>query len=156
MRRRLALAALALAAAIAPAAAQSTHVEVGILNCTVSGGAGFIFGSSKSLDCAFDKANGGTERYHGTIKRYGIDLGVTQKSVITWAVLAPLSDVAPGALSGNYAGVSGEATVGVGLGANALVGGSKDSIALQPLSVQAQQGLNVAVGIAALSLRAGG
>ena len=36
------------------------------------------------------------------------------------------------------------ATVGVGLGANVLVGGSGNSIALQPVSIEGTTGLNVA------------
>ncbi len=67
--------------------------------------------------------------------------------------LTPSAELPVGVLAGNYGGVSAEATVGLGVGANALVGGSNDSIALQPLSVQGQQGLNVAVGVSQLKLR---
>lgn len=153
LRRALrpALAIAALAAAIAPA--QAAHVEVGVLNCTVQGGAGLVFGSSKDLDCTFKGAHGGVEHYYGSITKFGIDLGFTSKSRIIWTVFAPSADVPVGALQGKYGGVSAEATVGLGVGANALVGGSKESIALQPLSVQGQQGLNLAVGISQLQLR---
>jgi len=44
--------------------------------------------------------------------------------------------------------------VGYGVGANALVGGSRRSVFLQPLSVQGQKGLNFAAGVAGLVLRA--
>lgn len=127
-------------------------VEVGVLNCTVSGGAGFIIGSSKQLDCVF-QSGGQREPYLGRIDKFGIDVGATSTGVMAWAVFAPTAHgVGPGALAGDYGGVTGEATIGVGLGANVLVGGSKRSIALQPLSVGAQKGLNLAVGIAALAL----
>lgn len=130
-------------------------VEVGVLNCSVSGGAGFVIGSSKRLECVF-QSGGRREPYYGRINKYGLDVGVTSTGVIAWAVLAPTRDaLEPGALAGTYGGVSGEATVGVGLGANALLGGSRRSIALQPLSVGAQQGLNLAVGVAALTLERG-
>jgi Protein of unknown function (DUF992) len=146
-------AALALVTLYLTAAAQAQpRVEVGVLNCNVAGGSGFVFGSTKRLRCVFNRP-GRDERYVGIISKFGIDIGTTQQSAIAWAVLAPTVDIPPGALVGNYGGVSGEATVGVGLGANALIGGSNRSFALQPLSIQAQQGLNVAAGIAALELR---
>jgi len=152
LRPALAAAALCALAALAPA--QAAHVEAGVLNCTVHGGAGFIFGSSKDLDCTFKGTNGGTEHYRGSINKFGLDLGFTSQSQIIWTVFAPSADLPAGALAGNYGGVSAEATVGLGVGANALVGGSNDTVALQPVSVQGQQGLNVAVGISQLQLRA--
>lgn len=158
MTRRLltsaaaALAALSVLAAASAANAQQSRVEVGMLNCTVAGGSGFIVGSTKKLSCIF-KRQGRDERYAGTISKFGIDVGTTKQTLISWAVLAPTVDIPPGALDGEYGGVSGEATVGVGVGANALLGGSKRSIALQPLSVQAQEGLNIAAGVASLQLR---
>jgi hypothetical protein len=133
--------------------ARAAHVEIGFLTCKVAGGIGFVFGSSKELECDF-KGPHGTEHYSGSIDRFGIDLGFTDGSKIVWTVFAPSKDVPSGALAGNYAGVSAEATAGLGVGANALLGGSAKSIALQPLSVQGQEGLNVAVGIAELRLHA--
>jgi hypothetical protein len=143
------LAALASASALAQPA---PTIEVGVLNCAVAGGSGFVFGSSKQLDCTF-QSGPNRERYYGVINKFGVDVGTTTNATIAWAVLAPTDRVGPGVLVGTYGGVSGEASVGVGVGANALLGGSNRSIALQPLSVGAQQGLNVAVGIAALELR---
>jgi hypothetical protein len=146
------LAAVALAALAAPSA-QAADVEIGVLTCKVDGGVGFVFGSTKDLDCVFEGINGGKDHYLGSINKYGIDLGFTGASMIVWTVLAPSADIERGALSGQYGGVSAEATVGLGVGANALVGGSEHGVALQPLSVQGQQGLNVAVGISELQLR---
>jgi hypothetical protein len=143
---------LAAIAALAPVA-QAANVEVGVLTCKVSGGVGFVFGSTKDLDCVFEGLSGGRDRYVGAINKFGLDLGFTGSSYIVWTVLAPSVAIPAGALAGDYGGVSAEATVGLGVGANALIGGSENSIALQPVSVQAQQGLNVAVGVAALSLR---
>jgi len=136
----------------APANAE-TSVNVGALSCKVSGGIGFIFGSSKDLDCVFKDTNGDTERYHGEIDKYGIDIGFTTESRIIWGVFAPGS-VAKGALAGHYAGVTGEVEIGLGLGANVLVGGSSEQIALQPLSFSGGIGLNVAAGIASITLEA--
>jgi hypothetical protein len=138
--------------ALGPAFAQPA-IEVGVLNCSVSGGTGFVFGSSKALQCVF-QSGPNRESYFGTINKFGIDIGATSTGVIAWAVFAPTqAKLGPGSLAGNYGGVTGEATVGIGVGANALIGGSNRTIALQPLSVGAQQGLNLAVGIAALELK---
>jgi hypothetical protein len=151
-------AAVALAAGLAvatPAAARS-GVKVGSLDCRIEGGVGLILGSSKGMVCRFHPAGGGrTERYVGRISRLGIDIGVTRKAYMTWAVFAP-GKVRRGALAGSYGGASAEATVGVGLGANVLVGGFRKTIALQPLSIQGQEGLNIAAGIAGLSLHYAG
>lgn len=152
-RARVTAAVLAFGLAPLPATAQPTgYLEAGVLNCTVAGGTGFVFGSSKSLSCTF-QAGQRRESYRGTINKFGIDIGGTATGVISWGVFVSKGDLAPGGLAGNYGGVSGEATVGIGLGANALVGGSNRSIVLQPFSVGAQQGLNLAVGIAGLELR---
>lgn len=141
---------------VAGTAAAQTRVEVGVLNCAVSGGAGFVIGSSKRLECTFKGPGGRHEPYFGRVNKIGLDVGSTTQGVMAWAVFAPTrADVEPGALAGNYAGVSGEATVGVGLSANALIGGSRRTIALQPLSVGAQEGLNFAVGVTALTLEPG-
>jgi hypothetical protein len=152
---RLAAAAAVGATALAVTApARAAHLEIGFLTCQVAGGIGFVFGSSKELECTF-KGPHGSEPYHGSIDRFGIDLGFTDGGKMVWTVLAPSKDVPAGALAGGYAGVSAEATAGLGVGANALLGGSNNSIALQPLSLQGQEGLNIAVGVAALQLRPG-
>jgi hypothetical protein len=125
--------------------------EVGVPNCRVAGGAGFIVGSTKRFSCRFQR-QGRDEFYVGQISKFGIDVGTTNQSAITWAVFAPTNNVPRASLNGTYGGVSGEATIGLGVGANALVGGSSHNIILQPLSVQSQQGLNLAAGIAAMNL----
>jgi hypothetical protein len=143
----------ALAAASAPSAeAASTGVKVGVLNCTVAPGVGLILGSSKTVDCTF-KGNDRVERYHGSTGKLGLDIGVTNKSYLSWLVFAP-SAIKRGALAGTYVGASAQATVFAGLGANVLVGGWNSSINLQPVSVQGQTGLNLAAGLASLNLKA--
>src|SRR5690348_8278442 len=137
-----------------PAEAAENSVNVGALSCQVSGGVGFIFGSSKDLNCVFKHTDGETERYHGEINKYGVDIGFTTESRIIWGVFAP-GQVARGSLAGHYGGVTGEAEIGLGLGANVLLGGSSKQIALQPLSVTGGIGLNVAAGIASITLEAG-
>jgi hypothetical protein len=145
----------ALCAALAvgiPAHAQGGGVNVGTLSCHVSSGWGLIFGSSRSLKCAFS-GGGRVEDYDGNITRFGVDIGFQRSGVILWNVFAPTGSLRPGALAGRYGGVTAGAAVGVGLGANALVGGSGNHIGLQPLSIQGKTGLNVAAGIAGLTLR---
>jgi hypothetical protein len=146
-------AALALLATANIAQAQ-TRVEVGVLTCTARGSTGFIVGSSRDLSCRFVR-QGRDEFYRGTINKFGIDIGSTKQATISWAVLAPTANLPARSLDGTYAGVSAEATVGLGVGANALIGGSQNSIILQPLSVQAQEGLNIAAGVSQLKLSAG-
>jgi hypothetical protein len=146
-----AAAALALALAAGTAEAKS-GVNVGALNCTVEGGVGLILGSKKDMTCVYKSNKGKRATYTGSVTKIGIDIGVTTQSYITWAVFAP-GDIDRGALEGSYGGASAEATIGVGLGANVLVGGLEDSIALQPISVQGQEGLNVAAGVTGMKLR---
>ena len=143
---------IGIAANGAPAAAQG-GVQVGTLTCNVAGGWGFVFGSSKSVRCTFSRAGGRPEPYAGSIKKFGVDIGYTQGGVLVWGVFAPSATLGPGAWSGNYVGATGSATVGVGAGANVLVGGSNRTISLQPVSIEGNTGLNVAAGIGSISLR---
>jgi Protein of unknown function (DUF992) len=133
-----------------PAAAQSA-VNVGTLTCNVASGFGFIFGSSKALNCTFSGL-GRVEHYVGNITKFGADIGYTSGGVLVWTVVAPVAVMRPGALGGNYGGATASATVGVGVGANALIGGSNNTIALQPVSIEGNTGLNVAAGIAGITL----
>ena len=145
--------AASLGAAV-PASAEA-RVQVGVLRCKIVGGVGFVVGSSRDIACHFAPAGRGhSERYAGTIDRFGIDIGATRKTTIVWGVFAPTNQMRPGALEGTYVGASAEATVGVGVGANALVGGFDRSITLNPISVQTQTGANIAAGVAGLKLRA--
>ena len=139
-------------AAAGPASA--AMVRAGVLECVVAPGVGLIVLSSKRLTCTYRPSNGGRPQlYAGRISKLGIDIGVTGRTIILWGVLTAQSGVRYGALAGSYGGVSAEATLGVGVGANALIGGTGRAFVLQPFSVQAQTGLNVAAGITGLSLR---
>ena len=149
----LGLAAAASFALASSATAQPAGgVKAGVLSCEVSGGWGFVFGSSKDMNCSFSSASGGYEHYTGTINKYGVDVGYTRGGVMVWAVFAPTGVLQPGSLAGDYGGVTAGAAVGIGANAHALVGGSGNTIALQPLSVEGQTGLNVAAGVAGLHL----
>lgn len=154
LKHRLsACAAMAVIAGFAYAApADAAGVKVGVLNCHVSSGWGFIFGSSKNLRCNFSPSHGYGERYVGTISKFGVDVGYTSGGVIVWDVVAPSTSIRRGALQGSYAGATASATAGLGVGANVLVGGLDRSIALQPVSIEGNTGLNVAAGIGSISL----
>ena len=136
-----------------PAFAERT--KIGELRCEVSGGLGLIITSSKELECRFRSARGGTEGYHGQINKFGLDLGGTDRGVLVWDVFGVTEGPLHHSLAGEYAGVGASATVGVGLGANAMVGGSNREFSLQPLSVQTQTGLNIAAGVSSITLRPG-
>jgi hypothetical protein len=156
MRNNLAAALAALVLSTLPAAAQQSGVELGMLDCVIEGGTGFIIGSKKDLKCTFTPTNKsfGQESYFGAVRKWGIDVGTTDQAIMRWLVLGPSANIyAPGALAGDYVGASAEATAVVGAGANLLLGGSGNTFTLQPLSVQTQTGLNVAVGVTSFQLR---
>lgn len=132
---------------------QATFVKRGTLRCVVAPGIGFILGSSKSLKCTFRV--GGKKKvytYAGAINKLGLDIGITGESRISWAVLShPRTDVI-NKITGTYSGLSAEAAAGVGLGAKALIGSEKE-IALQPLNVSGKTGVNVALGVASMTIK---
>jgi len=127
-------------------------VRAGYITCHVESGWGFIVGSSRKLQCAYTVQPGYTEYYTGSITKFGADIGYLQSGVILWAVLAPTTNLGQGALAGHYGGATASAAVGVGAGANVLVGGFNSSVALQPVSIEGQNGLNVAAGVAEMTL----
>ena len=132
------------------------HIEVGILSCDVADTDALIeFKQARDLSCVFDPAQDGLsdEEYAGEITRFGLNLGSTQKGVMRWAVLAPTERAFfAGGLDGTYRGVSGQATVGVGVEGNVMVGGGEDQLTLQPVSLGTQTGVNLAVGVGNITL----
>jgi Protein of unknown function (DUF992) len=156
MRRSLILAALAaLASSTGGASAQQARVQIGVLECRGGASIGFVVGSVTNLGCVLRADGMPEDRYIATIRKVGLDLGITQESALAWGVFAPVAQLGPGGLSGNYVGAQGSATLGVGVGGNVLVGGSANSVALQPLSVQGQVGISIAAGLESLELRPG-
>jgi hypothetical protein len=131
------------------------RVQVGVLECRGAASIGFIVGSVTNLGCVMRVNGAPDDRYVATIRKVGLDIGITQESALLWAVYAPVARLGAGELFGDYVGAQASASIGVGLGGNVLVGGSANSIALQPLSVQGQVGLNLALGVEALELRPG-
>lgn len=134
-------------------AAFAAKLEVGTLACTAGASGGLIVMTEQSMDCVFQPSDGsGPQQYVGEVRKFGLDVGVTGGTQIQWLVLADEADWDPSALGGNYVGVSADASVGIGAGVNVLLGGTNGSIVLQPVSVQEEVGLDVAVGITDLQL----
>lgn len=145
--------ATALLATLFAAPASAAALELGVLDCTIDGGTGYVIASNKGVACTFRPANGrATEAYTGVISKLGVDLGQTNQGTLQWAVLAATRSAEGDQLAGKYVGVNAEASVVTGGGANLLVGGFQDAISLQPLSVQAQTGLNLAVAVTSMEL----
>jgi hypothetical protein len=145
-------AALALTALGLGAPAQAANLKAGVLTCDVAGGWGYVIASSKELRCTFTSVRGETEHYTGTVSKFGVDVGYTRGGLIVWNVLAPASDPGVGALQGGYAGATLSGAAGIGAGAHVLVGGLHRSIALQPVSISGERGLNIAAGVGAITL----
>jgi hypothetical protein len=155
LRSRLCPAFLILAGlGVEPAAAQQqSQTNVGRLVCRIGPGIGAVIGSRRQLTCALRATDGHVERYAGSVTRFGLDIGATAGGVMTWVVLTRTRGVRRGALAGHYVGLSGDASVGLGAGAKALIGGTRRAMVLQPVSSVNQVGINLAVGVAGLSLR---
>ena len=143
-------AAMALPASSMARAAE--RVKMGMLTCDISAGIGPIIASQKELTCLFTPSQPGPrEVYVGTISKFGLDIGATSGGEMVWAVYTP-TNRRFGALAGHYGGASAEATVGAGVGANVLIGGSNRTVTLQPIALQGEAGLNLAVGVVGLDL----
>lgn len=145
---------LLVAATFAGPAVAEGGVNVGVLECKVASGFGYVVGSSKDMSCTFKRPDGTTESYRGEFDRYGLDIGYSDERWMYWGVFAP-GDVERGALAGKYGGAGADVAAGVGVGANALFGGSNDQISLQPVSVNGNTGVNVAAGVSYVTLTAG-
>ena len=153
IKRTAYLLAASLMTALLAAPASAGTMRLGILTCDIEGGTALVIASHKGLDCTFKPSGGGhKERYTGIISKIGVDLGVTHQGSLVWAVLAVTSDYEGGQLAGNYLGATAEASVVAGGGANLLVGGFQRSFSLQPLSVQAQTGVNLALAVTSMRL----
>ncbi len=125
--------------------------RAGLLRCYVDGGAGFVVGSVRAARCTYT-SGWRREHYLARISRVGVDVGYTRRETIVWAVYAP-SSLGPHALRGNYVGASADLAIGIGGGANVLVGGNDRTISLQPLSLKTENGFALAAGAGKLELR---
>jgi len=130
--------------------------KVGVLNCKMAPHLGLIIGGFTKMACRFTaEGPSPSEAYVGTMTTLGIDVGFTAGGALTWGVYAPTKNMMPGSLSGTYVGASGTISAGLGVGENFLLGGSGNSVALQPWSVEGTTGINAALGLANMELRPG-
>ena len=143
---------ISLMLAATPVHSQGSSTRQGLLTCRTGPSVGLIVGSRQQLRCQFKSDKGWTENYVGKIGRLGLDVGITAGGIMTWAVLASTANIPSDALAGEFVGASGDISVGVGVGANVLVGGTRKSVSLQPLSLEGQVGANLALGVARMTL----
>ena len=157
MKRFLIVAALALIALASPARtkAQPSWTQIGVLTCRLNPSIGFVIAGHQSMECNYQPAGPfPPQPYEGALNMVGLNLGVTAGGVLSWTVFAPTTGIPAGALAGDYVGASGDVGLGLGAGANVLLGGSGRSVALQPLSLEGSIALNIALGVSMLKLRA--
>ncbi|MGQ3674536.1 DUF992 domain-containing protein [Xanthobacter sp. TB0139] len=149
------LAVAALPASAASGVASQDRAQVGRLECQMAPNVAFVIGSERDLSCTFlSNARGAKpQTYQGEMRRFGLDIGFNGKGKLVWNVLAPSSVMKNDSLRGTYVGASSNASLGNGVGANVLLGGSNNTISLQPLSIQKQTGVNLGLGVSSLSLR---
>jgi len=158
LRNFLLIATLTLTAMLSSPAGAQNWTQVGTLSCKVDPNIGFIIVGHQPMQCVYNQAPGSLpqvppQSYDGAINTIGLSIGISAGSVLGWAVFAPTTGMPAGALAGEYVGVSGDIGIGLGAGANVLVGGSNRTIALQPLSLQGSVALNVVAGLSSLKLR---
>lgn len=154
MKIAIPLFAAVLASAACSATTASAATRLGTLDCNVGAGVGMLITSSRALHCVFRPSRGNSERYVGTVRRFGLDVGVTGRGRLAWGVFSESRRGTSGSLAGSYVGASGAISAGVGVGANALVGGYRNSVSLQPISVEAQTGISLAAGVGEMRLEA--
>ena len=148
-----AFAFIAMLSAPADAQAPPTWTQVGMLNCRLNPSIGFIIAGHQTMECRFTQDGFPPQAYEGALNTVGLNIGITAGGALAWAVFAPTAGAPAGALAGEYVGASGDIGIGLGVGANVLIGGSGRTIALQPVSVEGSVGVNVVLGVSALKLR---
>jgi Protein of unknown function (DUF992) len=139
---------------LATEASAQARIKAGALACNLAPTVGFVVGSRQRLSCTYTPDGPWPpEVYVGTLSTAGLSIGINGGGRMVWGVFAPTNGYVRGALAGVYGGASADVAVGLGLGANVLVGGGRRSFALQPVSVEANAGLNLAAGVSQLRLR---
>lgn len=156
LRQKFLVAALAVVTlSIVPALGQSPQswAQAGMLSCNLNPSIGFVIFGHQSMECKFQPVSGAVQAYDGAMNTVGVDLGISGGGRFAWAVFGPASGIPSGALAGEYVGASGDIGLGVGVGANVLVGGSNRSVALQPVSLEGSMAINAVAGLSQLKLR---
>jgi Protein of unknown function (DUF992) len=151
---RLLLLSIALMVMIVPLAQahQGRPMRAGVLECEGRRTTGKLVMSQARLHCVFRSDGRQPERYVAKVRRYGVDLGLTDETRMAWAVNAPINDFGRSELRGRYGGLSANAAALFGFGGSFLLRGSDRAAALQPISLQGQTGLNLAAGVTEVEL----
>jgi hypothetical protein len=127
------LSMLAAAMLAAPGIANAERAEVGKPDCDGSAGIGVVVSSKQDVNCTFTPTGSGTaQHYVGNITDVGLDVGTVEKGRMLWLVYNATREPV-GGLQGTYRGVTADASVGIGGGANVLVGGTAKTLSLQPV-----------------------
>jgi len=131
--------------------------ELGSLTCHRIKGTGvnLILTSSAQVRCVFNGTGGARQWYIGeTGVKLGVDLKFGGEETINFAVISATGGFVPeGAfLSGKYRGGKADAAFGVGVGAAVLLGGSSDTMALQPAIETSTGAAGVSAGLGFLDI----
>ncbi|MGY3447995.1 DUF992 domain-containing protein [Bradyrhizobium sp. USDA 4353] len=151
---RLLVLSVLLLVSVAPLAQAhaSRPMRVGVLECEGRRTTGKLVMSNARLRCVFRSQGRAPERYVAKVRRYGLDLGLTDETRMAWAVTAPVNDFGRSELGGRYGGVSANAAALVGFGGSFLLRDTDRATQLQPISLQGQTGMNLAAGITEVEL----
>ncbi len=130
--------------------------QLGSMICTRISGTGYnlLIHSKTQVRCTFKGRVDAEQWYLGeTGVALGVDLKWNKEETILFGILSTTVKFVPEGdfLSGRYGGVKADAALGVGAGAAVLVGGSRDTIALQP-AVEGSTGVGVSAGLSYLNL----
>ncbi len=133
-------------------------VTIFTLKVTALPGTGhnLIIKSSVDIDAVFTDTAGNEEYYIGEMGyKLGVDLSVKSNEQLAYIVFSPSSNYKTGsyALQGKYFGQKAKASMGVGAGAQILLGGFDKSFTLQPLALEGTEGYGVSAGLGYLYLQ---
>jgi len=131
--------------------------KIGVLTCKSIPGSGLnlLIHSTVDVKCTFDATDGSTTEHYVGETGIGLGLDISHKTKQTMVFTVFAADFKKGnhKLAGKYIGASAAATVGVGVGAHALVGAGKNSVSLEP-AIEGNQGIGASAGISYLYLQA--
>ena len=145
--KKIMLCAAALTLLGGAALSDDAGVKVGLITCEQTDRTNLVIWSEASFLCTYQPVKGNQEIYTGKIEKIGLDLTVNKIETLGWTVIAPSDDVADGALAGTYVGAGADVAVGAGAGVHGLIGGSKETINLQPVALSGETGFGLAAGI---------
>ena len=135
-------------------ATEKGGTQVGVLTCSMTGIDNVVVYTKEEFDCEYKPNHGDAQHYKGVIKEIGVNLSITKDNTMVWGVIAPVRELdSPDALKGTYVGGTGQVEIGGGVAANILIGGSGNTISLQPFSVNGMTGIGAALDISAFELK---